>query len=91
MGALVSPHQPVQQLQLQGGHASVELGGVGAGLLAALEQLKESGVHAEGLGRPRAQPLEAQDGGAQEGHLRGGSRIPLPRERAVNATATVIC
>ena len=59
----------MQQLELQGRHGAAELGGVRAGLLAALQQLKERRVHVERLGGPRAKPLEVQDGRAQEGDL----------------------
>ena len=60
----------MQQLQLQRGDGVAELGGVGAGLLATLQQVEQGRVHVEGLGGPRSQPLVVQDGGAQEGHLR---------------------
>jgi len=55
---LLEAYQSVQQLQLQRGHGVAELGGVGARLLAALQQLKEGGVHVEGLGGPRPETLK---------------------------------
>lgn len=51
-------YQSVQQLQLQRGHSVAELGGVGARLLATFQQLKERGVHVEGLGGPCSETLK---------------------------------
>lgn len=64
-------HQSLQQLELQRGHRATELGGVGTGLLAALQQLKQGGIHVVRLRRSGAKAFEVQDGGTQEGDLRG--------------------
>lgn len=62
-------NQSVQQLELQRGHSAAELGSIRTGLLATLQQLKQSSVHVEGLRGSSPKPLKVQDGGTQEGDL----------------------
>lgn len=64
-------HQSVQELELQWRHSAAELCSVGAGLLAALQQLKQRCIHVEGLWGSGSKAFKVQDGRAQEGDLQG--------------------
>lgn len=62
-------YQSVQQLQLQWRYCAAKLGSIGTGLLAALQQLKQSCVHAEGLGGSSPKAFKVQNRRAQESDL----------------------
>lgn len=67
--ALPCAHHPLQQAQLQVGHGAVELGGEGAHLLTALQEVKQGSVQVQRLCCSGTQTLKVNDITAKESDL----------------------